>query len=578
MKKNRSLRSMIFFLAVVLIIPILCFTLYLQVQTWRTMKHNLQRELEGELNTANHMLEMVIDKYDMVLYDFCTDDEIIELVEQINESEKPSDAVKYQIRRSLAHICNRNAGVEGITLITESGTVCFYDKEAASFVSTKWANKIPKVDMRHRMSVYQRSVYVLGTESQPVHMLQLTRRLADYRNINRQIGTVVLSVNQSVLWDDIQVSDKSTVYVCESDQIIAAADPAQIGKRISAKSQRDYRVLEAKNDKTGWDLYHFYSKVQYDQQIKANICIGLGSMVALMLFSTVLVTFMMRPVLDLVGRLVYAMSEIENGNFDVQIPSVEHPTNEVERIVAGFNEMSGQLKQLVEKVKQSTVDQKNAELQAMEAQIDPHFLYNTLDTIIWLAESDEQKQVVHMVESLSDFFRTSLNQGKDIISIKEEIQHVRSYLEIQQMRYQDILEYEINVPEEFHQNMIPKITVQPLVENALYHGIKNKRGKGKITVRGYREGSFFILEVQDNGIGMQPERLEQVRNALVHKQFVESKVYGLYNVNERIRLNCGEEYGLRISSTYQEGTTVKIFLPDADSGLTSPEEEIQPDS
>ena len=109
---------MIFFLAVVLIIPILCFTLYLQVQTWRTMKHNLQRELEGELNTANHTLEMVIDKYDMVLYDFCTNDEIIELVEQINESEKPSDAVKYQIRRSLAHICNRNVGVEGITLIT----------------------------------------------------------------------------------------------------------------------------------------------------------------------------------------------------------------------------------------------------------------------------------------------------------------------------------------------------------------------------------------------------------------------------------------------------------------------------
>ena len=150
MKKNRSLRSMIFFLAVVLIIPILCFTLYLQVQTWRTMKHNLQRELEGELNTANHTLEMVIDKYDMVLYDFCTNDEIIELVEQINESEKPSDAVKYQIRRSLAHICNRNVGVEGITLITESGTVCFYDKEAASFVSTKWANKIPKVNMQDR--------------------------------------------------------------------------------------------------------------------------------------------------------------------------------------------------------------------------------------------------------------------------------------------------------------------------------------------------------------------------------------------------------------------------------------------
>lgn len=146
------------------------------------------------------------------------------------------------------------------------------------------------------------------------------------------------------------------------------------------------------------------------------------------------------------------------------------------------------------------------------------------------------------------------------------------------MRYQDILEYEIDVPEEFYQNTIPKITVQPLVENALYHGIKNKRGKGKITVRGYREDSFFILEVRDNGIGMQTERLVQVRNALLYKQLAESKVYGLYNVNERIRLNCGEEYGLRISSTYQEGTTVKILLPDADSGLSSLEEEIQPDS
>lgn len=131
-------------------------------------------------------------------------------------------------------------------------------------------------------------------------------------------------------------------------------------------------------------------------------------MVALMLFSTVLVTFMMRPVLDLVGRLVYAMSEIENGNFDVQIPSVEHPTNEVERIVAGFNEMSGQLKQLVEKVKQSTVDQKNAELQAMEAQIDPHFLYNTLDTINWKALEHDDFEVSNMVGALADILRYSI--------------------------------------------------------------------------------------------------------------------------------------------------------------------------
>ena len=222
MKKSRSLRSMIFFLAVVLVIPILGFSLYLQLQTWKLMQSNLQRELEGELYTENHMLQMIMDKYDMVLYDFCTDDEIIDLVEQINEAEKASDAVKYQIRRNLSHLCNRNAGIEGITLITESGTICFYDRRAASFVSTKWANQVSPGDMQGKMAVYHGNSYQNEEEDTSLHMLQLTRKLADYRNINRRIGTVILSIDQSVLWEEIQADGNSSVYVCEGDTIIAA--------------------------------------------------------------------------------------------------------------------------------------------------------------------------------------------------------------------------------------------------------------------------------------------------------------------------------------------------------------------
>lgn len=318
------------------------------------------------------------------------------------------------------------------------------------------------------------------------------------------------------------------------------------------------------------------SHAEYQSFFVSMIEISVIAFVAVLLLIVFISHYIPLSISRPITELVEVTQQVSQGN--LQVRSHVNTGVEAKQLSESLNTMIDKINALLEQVKKEQIRIRKAEFELLQAQINPHFLYNTLDTIIWLAESDEQKQVVHMVESLSDFFRTSLNQGKDIISIKEEIQHVRSYLEIQQMRYQDILEYEINVPEEFYQNTIPKITVQPLVENALYHGIKNKRGKGKITVRGYREGSCFILQVQDNGIGMQPERLEQVRNALVHKQFVESKVYGLYNVNERIRLNCGEEYGLRISSTYQEGTTVKIFLPDADSGLTSPAEEIQPDS
>lgn len=303
---------------------------------------------------------------------------------------------------------------------------------------------------------------MLETENQPVHMLQLARRLADYRNMNRQIGTVILSVDQSVLWEDIQVSDKSTVYVCEADQIIAAADSAEIGTSISLKPQRGYRVLETRNDKTGWDVYHFYSKVRYDQLVKANIEIGLGSLVALTLLSMMLVTLMTRPVLDLVGRLVYAMSEIENGDFDVQIPGVEHPTNEVERIAAGFNEMSGQLKQLVETVKQSTVDQKNAELQAMEAQIDPHFLYNTLDTINWKALEHDEFEISNMVGALADILRYSIRNPGDMVSIGQELSWLDRYIMLQKEKLDQPLSVVTDVPEKLMGYRIHKLLCSPL--------------------------------------------------------------------------------------------------------------------
>ena len=204
---------------------------------------------------------------------------------------------------------------------------------------------------------------------------------------------------------------------------------------------------------------------------------------------------------------------------------------------------------------------RKAEFDLLQAQINPHFLYNTLDAIVWSAEAGNEKQVVKMVGSLSEFFRSSLNKGKEIVTIREELSHVRSYLEIQQIRYQDILDYEIDVPEELYINEIPKITVQPVVENALYHGIKEKRGGGKISVTGREDGGDYIITVTDNGIGMEPDRLKEVRDGLTDSSPDSKKIYGLYNVNQRIKLDFGDEYGLSIDSVYDEGTTVTIRLP-----------------
>ena len=208
-----------------------------------------------------------------------------------------------------------------------------------------------------------------------------------------------------------------------------------------------------------------------------------------------------------------------------------------------------------------SVSKRQAQYLALQNQINPHFLYNTLDAIIWLAEAGEQKRVVGMVRNLSDFFRTSLNQGKDINSIKEEMLHVKSYLEIQHVRYQDILSYDIEVPEALYIYSIPKITIQPLVENALYHGIKNKRGMGHISIRGEAGEKDFTITVTDDGIGIDETRLRQVQSGIQNKVLTGKDFYGIYNVCERIRLNFGEEYGIFIESVYGEGTSVRVILP-----------------
>ena len=261
-----------------------------------------------------------------------------------------------------------------------------------------------------------------------------------------------------------------------------------------------------------------------------------------------------------IRRLTQVTDQVAKG--DLTVRSDVTGGLEARVLSDSMNTMIDKINELLEQVKTEQVRLRRAEFELLQSQINPHFLYNTLDAIVWLAEAGEQKKVVSMVGSLSDFFRISLNQGQDILDVREELQHVRSYLEIQQMRYQDILQYEICVPEELYSSRIPKITLQPLVENALYHGIKNKRGKGMIRIDGEMEDSDCILRITDNGRGMTPERLGQVREGIRNRNACETEIYGLYNVNERIRLNFGEKYGITITSTYGEGTCVTVRLPE----------------
>ncbi len=308
-----------------------------------------------------------------------------------------------------------------------------------------------------------------------------------------------------------------------------------------------------------------------------------------------------RSITKPIEELCRATDEVAHGNFDVRthVESGE----ELVQLSESLNSMTSQLGTLVDNIKKEQINSRNLELKLLQAQINPHFLYNTLDNIVWLSQDDRKEDVASIVTSLSRFFRTTLSGGRDYVRVRDEISHVESYLEIQQFRYRDIMDYEIVAPEEYMNCSIIKMTLQPIVENALYHGIKNTRRKGTIRItvgeNNYEDDpeneelyieekatvsddvfdtdavysddydtednrrKALVLTVTDDGQGMNEEDLDRL-NKIVRgevKPSLDNSGFGLSNVAERLKLNYGRACDIRFSSEYGKGTKVEIIIP-----------------
>lgn len=250
--------------------------------------------------------------------------------------------------------------------------------------------------------------------------------------------------------------------------------------------------------------------------------------------------------------------EITEGNLDARVS--DSSVEELIPLTISLNYMAGRLQQLIDERVEVGQNLQKAEMRALQAQITPHFVYNTLGTIIWLAEQERNQELVDITMSFTDFLRISLSQGKDYITVGGEQKHVQSYLSIQSARYHSIMTYHIDIDPELADYPILKLLLQPLVENAIYHGIKNKRGGGHIEVTGHKnpEGTMTFA-VTDNGIGMTDEKLEKVLFRLRGTALTDNTGFGLYNVNRRIRLYYNRE--LHIDSEYGKGTSISFTLP-----------------
>ena len=332
--------------------------------------------------------------------------------------------------------------------------------------------------------------------------------------------------------------------------------------RLNYRGEK-YLVTRTDMKTTGWTLV---SMVPYKSVMAETMAIS-GVMILAVVITLIVTLLLLNRILTGVvkplKKLEKYMVQVNPDNMDQRMEILTD--DEIGHLSMKFNQMMDRIRNLKEQVIEEQEDKRKYELQALQAQINPHFLYNTLDSIIWMAETNDSN-IVAMTEALAKLFRISLNKGNEEISLERELEHVKNYLIIQSMRYADKFTYEILVEPGVERCRTIKLILQPIVENCIYHGIKKKRGTGKITIRAYRREQNLIIEVSDDGCGMPEEICRKILSDEIESENISGSGIGVKNVNERIQLRFGKKYGLSYSSEEGVGTTVTYVLPYNEGG------------
>lgn len=376
--------------------------------------------------------------------------------------------------------------------------------------------------------------------------------------------TAITTESESKLWLESLLRNIDTLEKRVDDIVDSISAGGRYNENIEKLDNNIYILTELIQDDIQYYIYYqtrYMDKVTdtLQDQIRRFMVVCSVLIGVLIIVVAVSAVMIVSGIIQPISQLNQATEKIAQGDFNARAQADSE--DEVAELAVSFNKMAGSMQSLIDKVKEDERKMRKADLRLLQEQIQPHFLYNTLDTIVWLIESNEPDEAVTMVVTLSDFFREILSKGKEFISIKEEEKHISSYLQIQEMRYRDILEYDIQLDQVIYKYQILKLTLQPVVENALYHGIKYKRAKGCIHIHGEKEGDIIRLTVRDDGVGMDEEELEQLCQQIEKPCQETEKGFGLANVNERIHMYFGPEYGMKIQSQKGKGTTVEIVIP-----------------
>lgn len=538
---------------------------------------------DGALELAVQIVEKDSDAVNQVLADMqsaahmvIADDTVQELLQKTVTTAEQRKAAADELGARLRQISQMYPGLNGIYLLRDDGLIAksrYYPVRQELLLDEEKYQQIRDHASMNWSAQEQGSIVV---ENMDDAVLSLATSV-DLRESGRPCGIVIVEARQSYL-NRLMEADfgrRGSVFLMDpgGDTILQGltADEAVVseaaehvrqtiaGMTLETVDLGDRLLLYDWLPSNGWVVAGvvFKSFLRNDSEdiLQVFLLTALGAFVLNLILSRFLANFELAPI----KRIQAYILQVEQGQFGRPLRPVRQ--DEIGSLTESVQEMSRKIGELLEDVQTKQEQMRTSEFKALQAQINPHFLYNSLDSINWLARRGDVQKTTEMITALTTFFRIGLSKGRDVITVKEELEHVRSYLVIQKIRYENQFEYAIYTDPAAENVIVPKLMLQPLVENALYHGIKVCDRKCMLIVQVMAKEDVLEIEVLDTGAGMDEETLKGLRDAMDHVGQNQTNSYGIVNVNDRIRILAGEQYGLTFTSEKGVGTSVRIVLP-----------------
>lgn len=574
-KKNNSIRYTIF---VYFTITALAAGLLISLSLYQRLSSQVAEVVQEENQSLINQVARSVESY-------------LRTVMKLSDSlyygaVKNADLSSQSINNEITLLYDNNKdNVDNIALFTQDGAMvesvpAARLKKNLNITGEKWfSNALEKTENQHFSDPHVQYIFE-NNENQYRWVFSLSRAVELTEGTSTTQGVLLVDLSYSSLehlFEGVTTGKGGYVYLMGSDgeilyhpriQLIDSGRLKENNKVASGYKdgihrevfEGDNRIITVKSvGYTGWKIVGVTpNSVVSLNTIKTRLFIVF--MITLILFILVLInSYISSRITNPIKELEKSVGILEEGDLETAVSI--GGSYEIQHLGNSIKNMAIQIRVLMDDIVTEHEAKRKQEFDTLQSQINPHFLYNTLDIIVWMIENEQKNEAVKAVTALARFFRISLSKGKSIITVRDELEHVRSYLMIQHMRFKNKFTYEIQAEEECMELTSLKLILQPLVENAIYHGMEFMDGEGEIKLSVMRKEDNLIIQVSDNGLGMTEEQVISLFSHDVHVTSKKGSGIGVKNVNERIKLYFGENYGLTIDSEPDEGTTITILLP-----------------